>query len=91
MYYCVYISFFVLLDFQLLQNIGENDKITVNTSNLPISIKMLRITFPVAGINAYDSTAPTEPRPGPTLPSVVAVAVIADTMSRLKNELKATL
>jgi len=47
---------------------------TVNSSNLPNSMKNESSHFPAAGMPAKLSTGPTVPRPGPTLPSEVATA-----------------
>ena len=54
----------------------------VNNSNLPNNIKKDKNHFPIEGIWAKLSVGPTEPIAGPTLPSEVATAPIAEVKSK---------
>lgn len=58
----------------LFQKAGEKRISTVNNSNLPTSMKKLKIHLLAAGKSAKLEIGPTAPIPGPTFPMHVATA-----------------
>ena len=64
------------------QNAIVNIISTVKSSNLPKSIKKLKIHLPTSGTWEKFATGPTTPKPGPTFPKQVATEPNAESKSR---------